>query len=1156
MQTPSKAHRRHFVRLIAVIAIFGLFTATAATAATYETVDTFGGTATPPATGEEWPEDVQLGGAAGMAINRTGAGGVPKGTVFVAVARNQVGSIPGKGELYPGVARYAPDGTFEETFTITGRCGPIVPGSPVCGSRPQGSAGVDVDIDQSTGNVYLINTEGVAKAITIFAPDGSKVIGEFGEIANSGETATDSPDRIHGGPVGIAVNAAGEVYVYDEDNPTDFYKRLMVFKPETPGDYEHYIYAGKASDVGGTFGSPYPGAPVLDDAGNVYAGGDGFIVKYDLSVSRTTPVCTFTVSSGITAFTVNPVTGEVFYYSGANRRLHQLNPCNAQGKFVETEPAFKAVPERDSLSALAFDPIRVSTEGSPPGVLYGVAPNGGNQGGIGGDPKQSSLGYVFSRPANLTPVVESESVENVRTTSAILRATINPKGSLTSYSFQYIDQASWEANDPSDRFAGATEAPAGGAQLGSGQIPLLATAAVSGLAPGVGYHYRVVATSAQGSASGPDQVFRTFALVAPGLPDGRAYELVTPVQKNGGEPIPLQPAIGSCGDCKPGLAINNRFPVEVSPDGESLAYMSQPFRLNTGPTEYDQDIARRTTTGWETTGIGPPTARPGQPFASFALDPEMKRAIVYVNNPSLAPEAPIDYRNLFSQPTDNRLALEPFLKATPPNRDDEQFGLWYAGASTDLSRVFFEANDALTSATAVAPAPGVGAANQFNLYEWSEGELRLVNVAPGNASTAPGAEFGAPPFDNNFARVLDHAISDDGSRVFWRDAGGQLFVRENAETTREIPVAGKFLSASADGSKVLLSNGEIYDLETETTTDLTEGKGGFLGLSGRTDDLSRLYFVSTSVLDESPNGQGFTALGGKPNLYAWAEGSVRFIATLDPEDNNGVSGDWQPAPIQRTAEASPNGRVLAFQSRLPLTGEEHFGLCPAKFQDEGPCPAVFVYDSDNESLACASCNPVGSLALGYSYLPTRPEGGSVNLTQPRFVSDSGRVFFDSQDSLSPHDTNDGVEDVYQYEPDGTGSCTEEGGCVSLISAGREATDSNFLAADASGKNVFFITRDQLLLKDKDDLLDVYVAREGGGFPGETEVGRSECQGEACQPPYSPPNDPTPASLNFDGAGNVNEKPPAHKHKKHHKKKHKKKKHAKKRGGKRNRGGVK
>ncbi|MFL5872196.1 MAG: hypothetical protein ACJ75T_01800 [Solirubrobacterales bacterium] len=1159
----SKAHICRLAHITAILLILGLAAAsTAATAATYETVTTFGGTSTPPAAGEEWPEQVQLGGASGMAINRTGAGGVPKGTVFVAVPPNSVGAIAGNPLLEAGVARYAPDGTFEETFTRVDRCGPIVPGSPPCGSRPSGNKGIDVDIDQSTGNVYLLNSSRGKDLplIAVFSPDGSEIIGEFGLRAAFTETASQSPDRIHSAE-GLAVSDDGEVYVFDEDNPSDFYRRLMIFKPQSPGDYAHYVYAGKDSDIGGTFGQPSPRYPVLDDSGNVYAGGDGFIVKYDLSVSRDKPVCTYTVGSGITAFTVNPDTGEVFYYSGANRKLHLLNPCNAQGKFVETDPPFKAVPERDSISTLAFDPTRVFGEGNPPGVLYGVAPNGDNQGGIGGDPKQSALGYIFSRPPNLTPVVESESVSSVRTTSAGLHALINPKGSLTSFKFQYIDQVAWEANNPSERFAGASEAPVGGAELGSGQVPLLASASISGLAPGRTYHYRVVATSAQGTAAGADQIFRTFAPESPGLPDHRAYELVSPVQKNGGEPLPLQPNRGSCAGCKPGLTTTSGFPVQVSPDGESLAYRSQPFRLNVGPTEYDENVARRTAAGWQSTGLGPPTARPGQGFASFGLDPALERSIIYVNNPSLAPEAPLDYHNLLTQTINDPLALESLLKETPPNRDTEganEFLLLYAGASADLSRVFFAANDALTGATAVAPAAVDGGPSSFNLYEWSDGDLRLVNVAPGNSSAAPGATFGARAAGPNEAEVLDHAISVDGSRVFWRDAAGQLYVRENAETTREIPVPGDFRSASPDGSRLLLSSGNVFDLGSETAVDLTGGKGGFVGMVGKTDDLSRIYFVSTSVLDENSNAQGQEAEAGKNNLYAWQEGSVRFIATLLPGDNNtgaGESGDWHPAPAQRSAQTSPDGHVLAFISEAKLTEADNFGICPHGFDPEGTCEEVYVYHSDSDALTCASCNPVGALPLGNSALPATKTSGGY-LQQTRFVSDSGRVYFDSRDSLSPQDTNDGVEDVYQYEPDGTGSCAKEGGCVSLISAGREPVDSNFLAADTTGKNVFFTTRDQLVLRDKDDLLDVYVAREGGGFPAETEVARSECQGEACQPPYSPPNDPTPASLGFDGAGNLDEKPPARKHKKHHKKKHKSKHSKDNNNGKRNRGGAK
>jgi hypothetical protein len=207
-------------------------------------------------------------------------------------------------------------------------------------------------------------------------------------------------------------------------------------------------------------------------------------------------------------------------------------------------------------------------------------------------------------------------------------------------------------------------------------------------------------------------------------------------------------------------------------------------------------------------------------------------------------------------------------------------------------------------------------------------------------------------------------------------------------------------------------------------------------------------------------------------------------------------------------------------------------------------------------LTCPSCNPSGTRPLGLSLLRRVPLTPSPNIPQPRYLTNEGRLYFDSRDSLSPFDTNEGAEDVYEYEPQGVGpTCERAGGCLSLISAGSEPEDSNFFAMDKDGKNVFFTSRDQLVLKDHDDLIDLYVAREDGGIPAETETSRGECQGEACAAPLSPPNDPTPGSSSFEGAGNVNETKAAKKHKKKHAKKaHHKRAHQ--RAAKHNRGGAK
>jgi hypothetical protein len=213
---------------------------------------------------------------------------------------------------------------------------------------------------------------------------------------------------------------------------------------------------------------------------------------------------------------------------------------------------------------------------------------------------------------------------------------------------------------------------------------------------------------------------------------------------------------------------------------------------------------------------------------------------------------------------------------------------------------------------------------------------------------------------------------------------------------------------------------------------------------------------------------------------------------------------------------------LAFTSTDPLTGVNSKGPCTYKASDESftitDCREIFLYDAASGSLVCPSCNPSGASVLGPSSLTTIDT--RIPQRPVRFVTDSGRLYFDSQDSLVPTDTNEGREDVYQYEPDGSGTCARSPGCTALISAGSRGADSNLAAIDAEGKNVFFTTWDPLALKDEDDLMDLYDAREGGGLAAETESKQSECQGEGCLPTVAPPNDPTPGSATFNGLGNV------------------------------------
>jgi hypothetical protein len=1092
--------------------------------ASSEQVGTFGGVLTAPIPAGDFPEDAQLGGAMGTAINIDGNGGVAPGTVYVAA----VGGI----ENNPGlkVDRFSPRGEFELSWSSSERCGPAVAGTP-CLSRADGTgkAAADVEIDQTTGDVYVFSAESLLSGedeIHVYNPAGTELIAEFGPKAPDGSPIAETPNDLHGGygiPGAIAVDPSGRVYVGDTEASGAFDYRLMIFEPETPGHYEHYIYVGNSTGfpsrtlgVGGANGT-LPSRPVLNDAGDLYTSGEDFVEEYDPRAPSPVPLCTLLLrDGGGRGMTVNPETGDVYYYDYKNREVHRLSgQCGADGHFAELE-SFPLHPPRDFPQTMAFNPTLAWEPGDPRGVLYVEAPGGMAETG-GGEPEAGGLGYVFAPAASHTPVIESESVSQVGSSSAALGAVINPKGAATKYVFEYLPSAAYQANEPAEPFAGAQRAPINGSSVGGSSPATAVSVVVSGLSPATEYRYRVVATSADGETEGTVQSFSTFPQEAAGLPDYRVYELVSPIEKHGGEPFPLSPTIGSCPvGCKPGESAE-RFPILTTTDGEALAYEGSSFSGQGGAVE-DEYLSKRTASGWQTTDLSPSTQASGESDGFKALDESLSQALIYQGRPSLTATAPAEYANLYLQDTGDPLALTPLLTEPPFDRPPgNSFKTTFVGASADLFKVVFEADGALTLETPFAPAAIDGGTSKNNLYEWTKGQLRLVNVGPGNGTTAPGAGIGAGKGSYLAHRGLSYAVSEDGARVFWSSEAGQAYVRIDGERTVEIPDhTGSFVTAAANGAKVLLSDGRIYgDLEGEPPVeeaDLTEGKGGFVELIGQSEDLSHVYFVDTAELSESPNEDGATAEEGKDNVYAWHLGEIAYIGTL-PSVNN----------TAETAESSPGGNWLAFTSTVRLTSFDNTGPCQfeessGKYVD-GPCGEVYLYDDATGALTCPSCSPSKAPPLGNSHLPViRGEGVSP---QPHFVSDSGRMFFDTPNSLSSLDTNGGAEDVYEYEPSGIGSCAREGGCVSLISAGTGAGDSNFLGMDPSGKNVFFTTRDQLTGNDHDQELDVYDAREHGGFAGESEVQPEECRGETCQGASPAPLvEPAPGSLAFSGAGNL------------------------------------
>jgi hypothetical protein len=104
------------------------------------------------------------------------------------------------------------------------------------------------------------------------------------------------------------------------------------------------------------------------------------------------------------------------------------------------------------------------------------------------------------------PVVGAVSATNIQAVSALLIAAVNPEGLSASGHFEYVDQATFAADQPSG-FARAKRTAEVG--LGSGTQERTATAAIAGLTRETAYRYRFVARNSAGSVQGPTQAFTT-----------------------------------------------------------------------------------------------------------------------------------------------------------------------------------------------------------------------------------------------------------------------------------------------------------------------------------------------------------------------------------------------------------------------------------------------------------------------------------------------------------------------------------------------------------------------------------------------------------------------------------------------------------------------
>jgi hypothetical protein len=656
-----------------------------------------------------------------------------------------------------------------------------------------------------------------------------------------------------------------------------------------------------------------------------------------------------------------------------------------------------------------------------------------------------------------------------------------------------------------------------------------ASASVSSVALALAISSLVISpTSALGQCS--NEALRS-ELRSGALPDCRAYELVTPVYKEG-------------------VDLTGEF--AISQDGSHLigsttgvfagAESGQLGSSNLIGVTYEFS---RTASGWRASSLAP-SASQFNNYGMYDASADLSASLWDLGTYSQV----FNFADFYLEsPGGTFTRIGP---ATPSPVTPNVGSFKNLGASADLSHVLFTASPGFRW-------PFDSTAGGSTVYEYVGTENTvpmLVGVNGGRGSTTLvskcGTRLGSSDTSNHFGTVHGstyNAISSNGGRVFFTaiacsDEGpavDELFAREEVSPSQSRTVAisepnrqescnlcqisgiqlgsAEFQGASGDGSKVFFSTEQellpggkgnnLYEYNFNAPegsrisliSPSVSGEARVEGVARISEDGSHVYFVAAGRL-AGENAEHQHPVAGKDNLYVYMQdgsspgGYVSFVATLSPEDGD----DWQQED-ERPVQASRDGRFFVFLSHADLT---HEGTSAGKAQ-------VFQYDDRMGNLVRAS---IGQGGYNDDYRtpvfgPTVSTGaisayGYANRDSPTMADgvlapEDGAVFFESPDALTPQALNDElsgaevpVPNIYEYHA----------GNIYLVSDGRDTATINgaatvhLLGSDGAGNNLFFSTSDSLIPEDTDTQQDFYDARVEGGFP--PTVDRSSCTGDVCQ----------------------------------------------------------
>jgi len=405
---------------------------------------------------------------------------------------------------------------------------------------------------------------------------------------------------IEGTPTAIAVDPDDDLWVFDTDElgsePNLDGNPVRKFDPESGEELTRF---GKGEFTAST-GMATNLCPGSEAPGNVYVvnstPSSSFIQARGTDPigcfkATTLPATEVTETSATLNGTVNPdgsLSAECRFEWGTDTSYGNEAPClESPAEIGEgTEPV----------------PVHADLSGLEPGTVhhFRLVAKVGAETETGSDEEFKTTG---------PPTIADEHLLSAGTTGARIKGLVNPEGFPTTYSCEYGPTAAYGQSTPAIPIGSERE-----------DKPVLCT--LTGLDPDTTYHWRLIAsnTSDASVSSGPtesaDHTLKTYRAAVPQppcpndalrfeaaalLPDCRAYEMVSPVDKNGGDIYSLADEY-----------------VQAAPDGDALTYTTLPsFAGQPNAFTQNQYLASRGGGGWSNEGLHTPVA--GGPAGIFAM---------------------------------------------------------------------------------------------------------------------------------------------------------------------------------------------------------------------------------------------------------------------------------------------------------------------------------------------------------------------------------------------------------------------------------------------------------------------------------------------------------------------------------------------------------